>query len=393
MSVNQQEKMRASVDAGQLPLSRSLALPLAVIIAGGGTGGHIYPGIALAQEFKRRNAQSRVLFIGTAKGLETKIVPREGFELKLIEVAALKRVGLAQRVKSLLLLPKSFLAVRALIRDFKPDVVIGVGGYSSGPVVLMAALSGVPTLVAESNALPGFTNRVLAKFVKAAAVSFEEAQRFFGAKAELTGNPVRAEFFSVPAKQPGDTINLLITGGSQGARAINEAMSGAVEFLAPVLRKEGGRLAIVHQTGEADFEKVQAAYAKLDGAAPVKVEVKPFIENMVDEFARADLVISRAGATTVAELAAAGKPALMIPFPFAADDHQRKNAEAVEHAGAGRMILQAELNPERLAQELLWLARDAQQLQRMSAANRKLAHPDAAARVVDLAMKLVANSR
>jgi UDP-N-acetylglucosamine--N-acetylmuramyl-(pentapeptide) pyrophosphoryl-undecaprenol N-acetylglucosamine transferase len=365
--------------------------PLAVIIAGGGTGGHIYPGIAIAQEFKRRNAQSKVLFVGTAKGLEGKIVPREGFELKLIEVAALKRVGLAQRLKSLLLLPKSFLAVRALIRDFKPDVVIGVGGYASGPVVLMAALSGVPTLVAESNALPGFTNRTLAKFVKAAAITFEEARRFFGAKAVITGNPVRAEFFSAPTKQPGDTINLLVTGGSQGARAINEAMIGAVGLLAPVLHKEGGRMVVLHQTGEADFAKVQAAYIKLDSDAPIKAEAKPFIENMVDEFAQADLVISRAGATTVAELAAAGKPALMIPFPFAADDHQRKNAEAVEQAGAGRMILQAELTPERLAQELLWLARDGQQLHRMSEASRKLAHPDAAARVVDLAMKIVAS--
>jgi UDP-N-acetylglucosamine--N-acetylmuramyl-(pentapeptide) pyrophosphoryl-undecaprenol N-acetylglucosamine transferase len=367
--------------------------PLAVIIAGGGTGGHIYPGIAIAQEFKRRNAASRVLFVGTAKGLETKIVPREGFELRLIEVTALKRVGLTKLLKSLLLLPKSFLAVRSLIQEYQPEVVIGVGGYASGPVVLMAALTGVPTLIAEQNALPGFTNRVLAKFAKAAAVTFEEARRFFGRKAVITGNPVRAEFFSIaaksgPVKPVGETINLLVTGGSQGARAINEAMSGAVEFLEPVLRKEGGRFAIVHQTGEADFEKVRAAYARLSADSPVQAEARPFIEKMVEAFAQADLVISRAGATTVAELAAAGKPALFVPFPFAADDHQRKNAEAVERAGAGRMILQAELTPERLAQELLWLARDAQQLQRMSAASRQLAHPDAAARVVDLALQI-----
>lgn len=363
--------------------------PLSVIIAGGGTGGHIYPGIAIAQEFKRRNPENRVLFVGTAKGLETKIVPREGFELKLIEVAALKRVGLVKAIKSLLLLPKSFLAVRSLIRDFKPDVVIGVGGYSSGPVGLIAALSGVPVLVAESNALPGFTNRILARFVKAAAVSFEEARRFFGNKAVITGNPVRADFFNVPPKPATDTIHLLVTGGSQGARAINEALIGAVEFLEPVLRKEGGRFALVHQTGEADFEKVKAAYMKLSPAGPLKAEAKPFIEKMVAEFAQADLVICRAGATTVAELAAAGKPALMVPFPFAADDHQRKNAEAVERAGAGRMILQAELTPERLAQELLWLARDAQQLQRMSEASRQLGHPDAAKRVADLAVSII----
>jgi UDP-N-acetylglucosamine--N-acetylmuramyl-(pentapeptide) pyrophosphoryl-undecaprenol N-acetylglucosamine transferase len=372
-----------------LPLSHSPSPPLSVIIAGGGTGGHIYPGIAIAQEFKRRNAASRVLFVGTARGLETKIVPREGFELKLIEVAALKRVGLAKTIKSLLLLPKSFLAVRSLIQEIRPDVVIGVGGYASGPVVLMAALSGVPTLIAEQNALPGFTNRVLGKFVKAAAVSFEEARQFFGRKAEITGNPVRAEFFNIPAKPAGETINLLVTGGSQGARAINEAMSGAVAFLEPVLRKEGGRFALVHQTGEADFERVRTTYAQLAADAPIKAEARPFIEKMVEAFAQADLVICRAGATTVAELAAAGKPALFVPFPFAADDHQRKNAEAVERAGAGRMILQAELTPERLAQELLWLARDAGQLQRMSEASRQLAHPDAAARVVEIAMRVI----
>jgi UDP-N-acetylglucosamine--N-acetylmuramyl-(pentapeptide) pyrophosphoryl-undecaprenol N-acetylglucosamine transferase len=354
---------------------------LSVIIAGGGTGGHIYPGIAIAQEFQRRNARTEVVFIGTARGLETRIVPREGFRLELIEVAALKGVSLLRRVKALLLLPRSFFAVRSLIHRFRPDVVIGVGGYSSGPVVLMAAWMGIPTLVAESNALPGFTNRRLARFVRAAAVSFEEARAFFGAKAEITGNPVRADFFTAPRKEPGTVAHVLITGGSQGARAINEAMIAAL----PLLAVERDRLSITHQTGEADYERVRAAYAQ----AGLPAEVKPFIERMVDEFARADFVVSRAGATTVAELAAAGKPALMIPFPFAADDHQRKNAEAVERAGAGRMILQAELTGERLAQEMLQLARDPQRLRHMAEASRKLAHPDAAARVVDLAMKVI----
>src|SRR5262245_21664647 len=215
--------------------SVSPSLPLSIIIAGGGTGGHIYPGIAIAQEFRRRNPDTQILFVGTAKGLETKIVPREGFKLELIEVAALKRVRLINRVKSLLMLPKSFLAVRSLIKQVRPDVVIGVGGYASGPVVLMAALMDVPTLVAEQNALPGFTNRVLARFVKAAAVSFEEARKFFGDKAEITGNPVRAEFFDVEAKGSegyGERIHVLVTGGSQGARAINEAVTGALPLLA-----------------------------------------------------------------------------------------------------------------------------------------------------------------
>lgn len=353
---------------------------LSVIIAGGGTGGHIYPGIAIAQEFRRRNSETQVVFVGTARGLETRIVPREGFALELIEVAALKGVSLGRRIKSLMMLPNSFLAVRSLIRKYRPDVVIGVGGYASGPVVLIASLMGVPTLVAEQNALPGFTNRVLSRFVKAAAVSFEEAKAFFGNKAEITGNPVRSEFLSVPDKEPNEVTNILITGGSQGARPINEAMMEAL----PLLASERERLSIVHQTGERDFERVNEAYKH----AGMKAEAKPFIEKMVDEFTRADLVISRAGATTVAELAAAGRPALMIPFPLAADDHQRKNAEAVERAGAGRMILQSELTGERLAQELLQLVRDQQELKQMSTASRKLAHPDAAAKVFDLAMKI-----
>ncbi|MGH9836020.1 MAG: undecaprenyldiphospho-muramoylpentapeptide beta-N-acetylglucosaminyltransferase [Blastocatellia bacterium] len=361
-------------------LSVSPSLPLSVIIAGGGTGGHIYPGIAIAQEFKRRDADTHIVFVGTARGLETKIIPREGFNLELIEVAALKRVGFINRIKSLLMLPKSFFTARSLIKQFKPDVVIGVGGYASGPVVLTASWMGVPAMVAEQNALPGFTNRVLARFIEAAAVSFEEARMFFKEKAEVTGNPIRAEFFNAPAKHPSDVIHVLITGGSQGARAINEAVIGAL----PLLAEEKDRLSFTHQTGENDYYRVRDAYEK----SVVKAEVKPFVEKMVDEFARADLVISRAGATTVAELAAAGKPAIMIPFPFAADDHQRKNAEAIENAGAGRMILQAELTAERLAKELLWLVHDPQQLSRMAEASRKLGHPDAAKKVVDLAMRI-----
>ena len=360
---------------------RSSAPALCVIIAGGGTGGHIYPGVAIAQEFKRRNAETRVVFIGTPRGLETKIVPREGFELEVIEVAALKGVSLMRRLRSLLLLPKSFLAVRALMKQYRPDVVIGVGGYASGPAVLVASRMGIPTMVAEQNALPGFTNRRLAGFVKAAAVSFDEAKAFFGGKAEITGNPVRIEFFRIHEKEIGATAHILITGGSQGARAINEAMIAAL----PSLAAERGQLSITHQTGERDCERVQAAYREVE----MQAEAKPFIERIVDEFAQADLVISRAGATTVAELAAAGKPALMIPFPLAADDHQRKNAEAVVRAGAGRMILQSDLTGERLAQELLQLIRDPQQLKRMSAASRKLAHPDAAARVADLAERIM----
>jgi UDP-N-acetylglucosamine--N-acetylmuramyl-(pentapeptide) pyrophosphoryl-undecaprenol N-acetylglucosamine transferase len=386
-----EQGMQGQEDDGtspRLPVSSSPSLPLSVIIAGGGTGGHVFPGIAIAQEFKRRNPETRILFVGTSRGLETRIVPREGFELKLIAVSALKRVSLFKRIHALLLLPKSFWAVRKLIRQIKPDVVIGVGGYASGPVVLVAALMGVPTLVAEQNAHPGFTNRMLARFVRAAAVTFEEAMEYFGEKAQITGNPVRMEFFDVQPKrhlEAGDVVHIFITGGSQGARAVNLAMIDAL----PLLAEEKDRLSITHQTGEHDYDKVRATYMENGW----KAEVKPFIEKMIDELAKADLVITRAGATTVAELAAAGRPALMIPFPFAADDHQRKNAEAVEHAGAGRMILQAELTPERLAQELLWLVRDPQQLARMAEASKKLGHPEAAARVVDLAFKIWVSSQ
>src|SRR5262249_36496991 len=214
LDVREGEKMSSQNSNAEAGTEKSLVgagatarrRPLSVIIAGGGTGGHIYPGIAIAQEFKRRDADTQILFVGTAKGLETKIIPREGFNLELIEIAALKRVGFVNRIKSLLMLPKSFLDVRVLIKRVRPDVVIGVGGYASGPVVLMAAMMDVPTLVAEQNALPGFTNRILARFVKAAAVSFEEARTFFGEKAEITGNPVRAEFFDVPLKHTGDVI-------------------------------------------------------------------------------------------------------------------------------------------------------------------------------------------
>lgn len=350
------------------------------LIAGGGTGGHIFPGIAIAQEMQARNPDCKVIFVGTARGLETRIVPREGYQLELIEIAALKGVSIGKRLKSLAMLPGSFLKVRSLVRKYQPDVVLGVGGYASGPVVLIASLMGIPTMVAEQNALPGFTNRVLARFVKAAAVSFREAESFFRGKAVITGNPVRAAFFRIPPHVRGEVTNILITGGSQGARAVNEAMIAAL----PLIQDLSSSIRIVHQTGQADFEKVKAAY---EGQKVTGV-VKPFIEEIVSEFASADLVISRAGATTVAELAAAGLPAIMVPLPWAADDHQRKNAEAVEKAGAGRMVLQKDLTGERLAKELKDLIGNGHLLTEMGMASRTLAHPDAAQRVVDIAERI-----
>ncbi|MFN2404471.1 MAG: undecaprenyldiphospho-muramoylpentapeptide beta-N-acetylglucosaminyltransferase [Pyrinomonadaceae bacterium] len=355
-----------------------------VLIAAGGTGGHIYPGIAVAQEIMRRDPASTVRFVGTARGLETRLVPKAGFELSLIDSAGLKNVSLVARMKGLAILPKSFLSAQHVIRGFQPDVVVGAGGYVSGPVVLMAALMRKPTLVMESNALPGWTNRVLARFVNRAAVSFEQALPYFRGKAVVTGNPVRREFFEIPAKrrEPGQ-LSLLIFGGSQGARAINEAMVAAL----PSLKSLPIALWIKHQTGPADFEKVKARYAAAGWTE--QVEVTSYIDNMMNDFAAADLVICRAGATTTAELIAAGKASIMIPFPYAADDHQRKNAEALQAAGAARMIVQQELSGERLVKEIETLARQPQQIAHMEEASRKLARGDAAVAAVDLIEELM----
>ncbi len=359
-----------------------------VLIAAGGTGGHIYPGIAVAKEITRRAPASEVRFVGTARGLENKLVPLAGFELSLIDSAGLKNVGLVARARGLLVLPKSFLAARSLIRTFRPEVVVGAGGYVSGPVVLTAALLKLPTLVMESNALPGWTNRVLARFVDKAAVSFDAALPYFRGKAVVTGNPVRREFFEVETRQrqPGQ-FSLLVFGGSQGARAINEAMIAALPMLASV--KDA--LLITHQTGAADFAKVSAGYDEAGWTE--RAGVRKYIDNMVAAFAGVDLVICRAGATTTAELIAAGKASIMIPFPLAADDHQRKNAEALVAARAGRMILQNDLSGERLAHEITMLASAPEEITAMEQAARKLARGDAAAAVVDMIEEMVSSKQ
>jgi UDP-N-acetylglucosamine--N-acetylmuramyl-(pentapeptide) pyrophosphoryl-undecaprenol N-acetylglucosamine transferase len=355
-----------------------------VLIAAGGTGGHIYPGIAVANEIKRRHQDADVRFVGTARGLETKLVPRAGFELSLIESTGLKNVGLVARARGLFVLPRSFRSARQLIRQFRPDIVIGAGGYVSGPVVLTAALMRLPTMVMESNALPGMTNRTLARFVDKAAVSFEAALPFFRGKGVVTGNPVRREFFEIaPRRRTGGEFSLLVFGGSQGARAINQAM---VESLAH-LDELKDRLRVVHQTGELDFDKVRDGYLKRGWYE--KAEVRRYIDDMVSAFAGADLVICRAGATTTAELIAAGKAAIMVPFPLAADDHQRKNAEALEAVGAARVVLQQQLSGARLAEEIKAVVTAPTKLSEMEQAARKLAHGDAAAAAVDLIEGLV----
>lgn len=348
-----------------------------VLIAAGGTGGHIYPGIAVAKEIMRRDARSEVLFVGTTRGLETRIVPENGFQLSLINSAGLKNVGILGKLKGLAVLPKSFLEAHRLIREFKPDVVVGAGGYVSGPVLMVASLMRIPTLVMDSNALPGFTNRRLAMFIDKAALTFEEALPFFGKKGVVTGNPVRKEFFEIAEPESSDKVKLLIFGGSQGARAINNAMTDALSRL----NIDGGTLEITHQTGDSDFEKVREIYKRAGWA---RADVRRYISDMVSEFASSDLVICRAGATTCAELAAAGKASIMIPLPTAADDHQRKNAEAMQKAGASRMILQKDLSGEMLGKEISDLVGSPGAITDMERSAKKMARRDAAERTVDI---------
>jgi UDP-N-acetylglucosamine--N-acetylmuramyl-(pentapeptide) pyrophosphoryl-undecaprenol N-acetylglucosamine transferase len=352
-----------------------------LLIAAGGTGGHIYPGIAVANEILRRDPSSEVLFVGTSRGLETKVVPENGFQLSLIHSTGLKSVGLKGTVKGLALLPKSFLEARKLLKEFEPNVVVGAGGYVSGPVLLIASLLRIPTLVMDSNALPGFTNRRLARFVDRAALAFSEALPFFGRKGVVTGNPVREDFFDIEERVPNGKVNLLIFGGSQGARAINNA---AIDSL-PELNEMRETLSITHQTGDADFERIKNAYEKAGWAA---AQVRAYISDMTGQFSQTDLIVCRAGATTCAELAAAGKPAIMVPLPTAADDHQRKNAEALERAGAAKVILQSDLNGKILAERISDLASSPDTLRKMGDSARKLAKKDAAAATADIIEEL-----
>lgn len=357
------------------------------MIAAGGTGGHIYPGIAVAKEIMQRAPDSVVRFIGTAKGLEKKLVPEAGFELSLIKSSGLKNVGLMGKIKGALIMPQSFFEAWKLIKDFRPDVVVGAGGYVSGPVVLMAYLMGVPAMVMDSNALPGFTNRMLARFVDKAALTFQEALAFFGDKGVLTGNPVRKEFFEIAPKEWAEgEFHLLIFGGSQGAQAINCAVLEAL----PLLDEHLEKMHITHQTGEGDLETISKGYA---AAGWNGADVRPYISDMVSAFAESDLIICRAGATTCAEIAAAGKAAIMVPLPTAADDHQRKNAEALESAGAAKMILQADLSGERLANEIKDVIDSPEKIDAMEKAARKLAKADAAEITVDLIEELAAKNR
>jgi UDP-N-acetylglucosamine--N-acetylmuramyl-(pentapeptide) pyrophosphoryl-undecaprenol N-acetylglucosamine transferase len=356
---------------------------MTVVIAGGGTGGHLYPGIAVARELLRRMPDARVSFVGTARGLEARVVPLEGFPLDLIRSAGIKGKSPVARARGAALVPVSFLEAWRAISHRRPDVVMGVGGFSSGPVVMAAALRRIPTLVLEQNAVPGLTNRLLAPWVRAAAVTYEQTLSYFGSRGFISGNPVRAEFFDTPSNvepRTSKSKTVLVLGGSQGAHAVNVAMTAA----APRLAQRQAGLALVHQTGSRDLATVRDAYAR----AGIGARAEPFLDAMAREMAAADLVISRAGATTLAELAASGRAALLVPLPTATDDHQRRNAELLVKAGAAAMLEEKDLTAERLADAAADLVDDTERRARMAAAIGTFARPDAAARIVDRLLEL-----
>jgi UDP-N-acetylglucosamine--N-acetylmuramyl-(pentapeptide) pyrophosphoryl-undecaprenol N-acetylglucosamine transferase len=355
--------------------------PLRIVIAGGGTGGHLYPGIAVARELRRRLPEVIVTFAGTDRGIERTVVPREGFELDVLRSAGLKGMSIGSFIRGLSLLPLSGLDAWRIVSRRQPQLVIGVGGYSSGPVVLVAAIRRIPTMVLEQNAVPGFTNRALAPLVSGAAVTFEATRAYFGRRGFVTGNPVRPEFFDPTPAAIGGPPRILIFGGSQGAHAINMAMVAA----APRLAAHRGGLAITHQTGERDLERVRSGYRD----AGVEARVEPFLFAMDREMKSADLVICRAGATTLAELTAAGRPSILVPLPTAADDHQRKNAEVLARAGAAELLEQSQMTGEQLADRITALAADLPRRQQMSKAALALARPGAAAAIVDKALDLL----
>jgi UDP-N-acetylglucosamine--N-acetylmuramyl-(pentapeptide) pyrophosphoryl-undecaprenol N-acetylglucosamine transferase len=357
---------------------------LRVLIAGGGTGGHIIPAIAVARELTR-NHNGEILFLGTERGLETRLVPQAGYPLELIHVGQLKNVSLLTRARTLLDLPLSLWRCRQLLRSFRPHVVVGVGGYASGPAMAAAVFDRLPTLAFEPNAYPGLANRIIGKHVSAAAVNFPPAAKFFR-NAEVTGIPVREEFLSLPARTRGAPPHLLVFGGSQGARSLNMTMP---KIAAQLLGTVAG-LTILHQSGPRQLEATRSAY--LNSRAPGdRYRVSAFLDDMPLCFAAADLVLARSGASTVAELAAAGKPSLLVPFPRAADDHQRKNADVMVKAGAAELLLESNLNEETLLAALVALFADRERLTAMSLKARSQAHPEAASkiaeRIAELAVK------
>jgi UDP-N-acetylglucosamine--N-acetylmuramyl-(pentapeptide) pyrophosphoryl-undecaprenol N-acetylglucosamine transferase len=350
-----------------------------LLVAGGGTGGHVFPAIAIAKEWLSRGAEREVVLVGTPRGLEMKLVPQAGLPLETLRVAGLKGKGGLTLAKNLGMLFPAMLDARRVLRKHKPVAAFGVGGYAAGPMMLVTWLGRVPNIIFEPNAEPGFTNKVLARISKRIATGYEISARVWGKKAVLTGCPVRPEFFAIAPRVPQKPFRLLITGGSQGALPVNRAFVDAMDLLAA--RK--GDLSIVHQTGERDYNAVRTAYARRE----ILAEVVPFLSNMAERFAWADVIVCRAGAITAAEIAAAGRAAIFIPFGRATDSHQLRNAQEMSRAGAGRLISESELTAERLSSEIFTLLDHPQEMATISKNARGLARPDAARDIVDLIEK------
>jgi UDP-N-acetylglucosamine--N-acetylmuramyl-(pentapeptide) pyrophosphoryl-undecaprenol N-acetylglucosamine transferase len=347
----------------------------AIVMAGGGTGGHVVPLLAVARELKRRGHEP--VFIGTRSGFEAKLVPPAGFPLEFIEIGGLKRVGAARTLRTLIQLPLSVAKVFRLLAQHPPAAVFSMGGYAAGPVVLAAICKRLPIVVMEPNAMPGLTNRQVGRFVTRALLSFPEAGRFFPpGKSEVTGLPVRPEFFEIPSKARQSKLTILITGGSQGSRTLNEAAAASWSYF----REAQFPVRIIHQTGSAAHSMLARRFAESGLAG----EVLPFIDDMPGAFRQADLLVCRAGAGAMAELAAAGKPAILVPLPHAADQHQLRNAEAFEKAGAAVLVLDKDMDGGRLFEEVAKLNAQPELLKRMGDRARAFAHPDAAKRAADV---------
>jgi len=348
-----------------------------VLIAGGGTGGHLFPGIAVAQELRKTRPHARILFVGTARGIEVRAVPRAGFDLALLPVSGLRRTGFFGLVRGLLLLPLALFKAVALVLRFKPQVAVSVGGYAAGPAVLASRILGVPCAVMEQNAIPGLTNKVLGKMSQTVFAALPSTA-FDPQKLRVVGNPVRSDFVPVRSKvyTPHEIPQILVFGGSQGARAINEVMMD----LAPLIAERQVSWKIIHQTGKHDHERVAKAYSE---AGADTMEAVPFIDDMAVAYERADLVVSRAGATTIAELTVCGRPAILVPFPSAVDDHQTKNARTLERSGAAVLVPQPKLSAPGLLDLLSQLLNSHDRLVAMAQAARECGHPDAAKEIAD----------
>ncbi len=353
--------------------------PLVVAMAGGGTGGHVIPALAVARELAELG--HRPFFIGTRRGLEARLAPEAGFEIEWIEIGGLKGVGLARMLRSTVQLLPGLWRAAAYLKRRGAQAVFSMGGYAAGPVMLAAVITGTPLVVMEPNAMPGLTSRALGRWVRRALLSFPEAARYFPpARTEITGLPVRREFFELPPKLREEVFTVLITGGSQGARTLNEAARQSW----PLFRASGFPVRFLHQAGEQAAARLACEFA----ASGLQGQVTAFIQDMPAAFAAADLVVCRAGAGAVAELAAAGKPSLLVPFPYAADQHQLRNAQAMVRAGAARLVEDREMNGERLFGEITALASSPESLERMAAAARSMARPDAARRAAAVVEQL-----